>query len=150
MAWIFSMWIETESKEQGKAIKAHFNGHSIIANKKEYTISADISGMISVGGISQSGINSQADADEMSSIGFEFYKLLKDAPTFRYAVTGVEVDGWMEMEELQEYPEDILLIKGLVIRKDIFEKLGSPGEMVEFKPGYLWTPYEGEEWDGYC
>lgn len=73
----------------------------------------------------------------MTANGSEFYKLLKDPPPFRYALTGVEVDEWMEMEELEAHTEDILLIIGLVIENDFYEKLGNRGELPEFKPGYL-------------
>lgn len=147
MAWIYSMWIETETEELGKAIKDYFNNHVIKSNGKKYKISAYESGMVTVDGISRIGITSKADADEMTLIGFEFYKLLKKAPEYRYALTGVEVDGWREMSELEEDPNDILLISGFVIRKDIYEKLGSPGELSEFNSKYLWNPYEGEKWN---
>ena len=145
MAWIYSMWIETESEEQGIAIKDYFNKHTVIANGKEYTICAYEGGMVTVDGISRIGITSKSDAEEMTSIGFEFYNLLKQAPRYRYALTGVEVDGWRDIDELKEDPNDILLISGFVIRKDIYEKLGSPGEMSEFNNEYLWTQYEGEK-----
>ena len=78
----------------------------------------------------------------------QFYVLLKNAPEFRYALTGIEVDGWREMFELEQDPNDILLIKGFVIRKDVYELLGSPGKMPEFKTDYFWNPYEGEHWNG--
>lgn len=147
MAWIYSMWVETETKELGKAIKDYFNNRIVKSNGREYRISAYEGGMVTVDGISRIGITSKADADEMTLIGFEFYKLLKGAPEYRYALTGVEVDGWREMKELEEDPNDILLISGFVIRKDIYEKLGSPGELSEFNSRYLWTPYEGEKWN---
>ena len=51
------------------------------------------------------------------------------------------------MFELEEEPDDILEIKGFVIRKDIYERLGSPKGMIKFKTNYLWTPYEGEIWN---
>ncbi|MHA7060274.1 hypothetical protein ACWGOQ_0023860 [Aquimarina sp. M1] len=147
MAWIYSMWIETESEKQGIAVKDYFNKNTVKANGEEYTIRAYQVGMVTVNGISQIGITSKSDAEEMTSIGFEFYKLLKEAPKYRYALTGVEVDGWREMSELEEDPNDILLISGFVIRKDIYQKLGSPGELCEFNSKYLWTPYEGEKWN---
>ena len=146
MAWIYSMWVETETEELGKAIKDYFNNRIIKCNEKKYKISAYEGGMVTVDGISRIGITSKSDADEMTLIGFEFYKVLKEAPEYRYALTGVEVDGWREMSELEENPNDILLISGFVIRKDIYEKLGSPGELSEFNSRYLWAPYEGEKW----
>jgi hypothetical protein len=83
---------------------------------------------------------------EMTKIGFEFYNLLKSAPKFRYAMVGVEVDEFRNWYELVEEPNDIQLFKGLVIRKDVYRYLGSPGILVEFKDDYLWTLYEGESY----
>ena len=146
MAWIFGMWIETENSDQAVAIKAYFNHKVIDANGKTYKISADESGTVTVDGISRTGITAQSDAEEMTLIGFEFYQLLKAAPDFRYALTGVEVDEWRTMEELEEEPNDILLIPGFVIRSDVYKRLGSPGNLKAFSLTHLWTPYEGEHW----
>lgn len=147
MAWIFSMWIEAETQPQRAAIKAYFEGRVIEACGKQFPIVTFEGGMITVEGISQIGITSQADALEMTAIGHELYRLLQDAPQFRYALTGVEVDSWREMHELEEDPRD-MLISGCVIHKDIYEHLGSPGEMVKFHGDYVWQPYEGEKWSG--
>lgn len=146
MAWIFSMWVEAETEPENKAIREYFDGRKISANRKEYEISAYGSGMITVDGISMRGINSQSDADEMTSIGFEFYKLLKDAPTYRYALTGVEVDGFTYIEELTEDPEYYLAFKGFVIQKELYERVQGKKKMQPFSQEYLWTPYEGEIW----
>lgn len=155
MAWIFSMWIETgPDQSHTEAIRSYFKSKKeIVTDKKTYTLQLfptnNISTMVTVEGISKSGIATKQDADEMTSIGFEFYKLLKHAPEFRYAITGVEVDGLFELHELQEEPDDILEFKGFVVRKDIYELIGSPGELESFRENYLWIPYEGEVYDEY-
>lgn len=147
MAVIYSMWIETENKSKGKAIKDFFENKKISVNGKNYVILAYEGGMITVDGISRVGIRSKADAEEMTSIGFEFYNLLMDAPEYRYALAGLEVDGWRWMSDLEEEPNDLFIASGVVIRKDIYAKIGSPGEMFEFTSNYVWTPYTGEKWN---
>ena len=42
--------------------------------------------------LSKSGISSEEDAKQMSEIGEFLYKLLRTAPSFRYALVGVEVE----------------------------------------------------------
>jgi len=151
MAWIFSMWIEAKTEVDRNTICDFFNKiPALKTSEKSYNISAGEQAggiMVAVDGISQSGISSQADAKEMTEIGFEFYKLLKLSPKFRYAMVGIEVDEFRNWNELIAEPDDILLFKGLVIRKDIYQYLGSPGALVEFKENYLWIPYEGEIYD---
>ena len=150
MAWIYSMWIESgESEEQGNNIRDYFSSiKEIETTIGKYPIYAGKSGptgsMITVDGISRIGINSEKDSIEMSLIGNELYKNLRQAPDFRYALTGVEVDGWIFMDELIKDPNDIAEAKGFVIRKDIYNSVGSPGEFVEFSHNYMWLPYEGE------
>ncbi|MBI1223827.1 MAG: hypothetical protein GC192_01205 [Bacteroidetes bacterium] len=151
MALIFSMWIEAETKVDRNAILAFFNKTPVLkTSDKSYEIGAGKQGagiMVAVGGISRSGIQSEADAKEMTKIGFEFYKMLQSAPKFRYALVGVEVDEFRYWDELVNDPDGILLFKGLVIRKDLYEFLGSPGTFEAFKDNYLWTPYEGETYN---
>jgi hypothetical protein len=151
MAWIFSMWIETgEDESAGQAIRDYFDNLSILkTDEKQYKIYTHKQGqgnIITVDRISRSGVTSLNDAMEMTKIGFEFYNLLKSAPKFRYAMVGVEVDEFRNWYELVEEPNDIQLFKGLVIRKDVYRYLGSPGILVEFKDDYLWTLYEGESY----
>jgi hypothetical protein len=148
MAWIFSMWIEAKTEIDRNTIRDFFNKiPALKTSDKSYNISAGEQAggiMVTVDGIGRNGISSQADAEELTEIGFEFYKLLKLAPDFRYAMVGFEVDEFRNWNELIADPDDILLFKGLVIRKDIYQYLGSPGALIAFKEDYLWIPYEGE------
>lgn len=148
MGLLFSMWVDTENPNQAKAIKEFFDGRQITANGKDYQVGASAeTGKVSVGGISNSGVNSQSDEDELSALGFEFYKILKYAPPkYRYAMTGVEVDECVTMKELEEDPDNMSGDPGWVIRKDIYKKIGCTEELDEFNSEYLWNPYEGEEW----
>ena len=147
MAWIFQMWIETE--KNGDEIRDYFSSkEKLIINKKIFPIIASQSGntgsMITIDGISGCGIQSKEDALLMSKIGFAFYKLLKNAPDFRYALTGVEVDGWREFDELVEFPNDFDDLKGFVMNKAMYKQINSTVKMIDFKNKYLWIPYEGE------
>lgn len=148
MAWIFSLWVEAETKPERNAIKAYFDQQTIHYNAREYTVQADSEGMVTVDGISRIGINSQNDADEMTAIGFQFYELLRNAPKFRYAMVGVEVDGFAFIDELREDPELYMKFKGLVIHKDLLEKLNTAHQLNPFSKDYFWNPYEGEVWSG--
>lgn len=147
MAVIFQIWIESE--ENGLKIRDYFSAkNKIVVNQKHYKIKTWSSGktgsMITVDGISNIGIQSTSEAKEMTEIGFQFYALLKNAPDFRYALTGVEVDGWLEMEDLHKKPNSIETISGLVINKKIYEQIKCTSKMEAFKENYLWIPYTGE------
>ena len=148
MALIFEMWIE--SKENGEEIRNYFSSKiNVYANRKQYKIKAYKSGktgsMITVDNISQTGIHSKNDAEEMTEIGFQFYEYLKNAPNFRYALVGVEVDGWREIEELIDAPNDIKTMKGFVINEKIYSQIKCTVKMEEFRKDYLWLPYKGEK-----
>ena len=147
MAWIFSLWIEAEKSSEKKAIKEYFDERKIFVNDKEYTISAYESGMITVDGISRIGITSKSDVDEMTSIGNRLYELLRNAPKFRYAMTGTEVDGFADIDELTDDPEFYLKFKGIVIDENLYKAINGRRKMKTFSEGYLWTPYEGETWN---
>ncbi len=148
MAWIFQLWIESD--ENGEEIRNYFlSKNELITNRKKYKIEAYQSGetgsMVTVNGISLIGIQSKNDAEEMTEIGFKFYDFLKNAPNFRYALVGVEVDGWREVEELLENPNEIIM-KGFVISEKFYQQIKCTVKMKIFKNDYLWLPYEGEEY----
>lgn len=140
------MWIETVTKQNAMDIQAFFNHKQFTLNNKTYNIAASAGGVITVDGISKSGIMSQKDAEEMTRVGHEFYRLLKEAPTFSYALTGVEVEHWRTLDELKSDPSDLLGINGLVIQEDMYARLGAPENLPPFRPGYVWNPYLGEVW----
>ncbi len=145
MAWIYSLWVVAKNEEQVCSINEYFGSKKIIANDKEYSIKS-YDGMITVEGISRVGITSMSDANEMTNIGFEFYKLLKKVPSFQYALAGVEVDDCVSFEALREDPEYYSKVKGFVINKELYKLMGIENKMQTFSKGYVWTPYEGEHW----
>lgn len=141
------MCIETEKNEE--EIRNYFSSKKkLIINKKVFPIIIYPCGnnevMITVDGISRSGITSKEDASILTEIGFAFYKLLENAPDFRYALIGVEVDGWRSFDELVEFPNDFDGLKGFVINKAMYNQIHSTVKMKDFKNKYLWIPYEGE------
>lgn len=140
------MWVETESVDKENAVLDYFSSFKFLDKNQKYNILTHQGGMVTVGGISESGITSKADAIEMTLIGQKFYDLLKNAPEFRFALVGVEVDGVRSYTELMEDPEFVARQKGLVIRKDIYETFEKPDQYVVFSENHLWIPYEGEKW----
>ena len=75
------------------------------------------------------------------------YDHLKGVPSFRYALVGCEVDEFRTFTELvTEDSEMIKRLAGLVIQHDIWQRLSRPSWFEPFAPGYLWLPYEEENW----
>ena len=86
------------------------------------------------------------NSELLTELGYELYKHLYLAPDFRYALVGIEVDGFIDYDELiVDEPEEYNGFDGLVISEDIWQLPGRPDCFVKFKPGYLWIPYIGTE-----
>jgi hypothetical protein len=79
----------------------------------------------------------------MTELGILMYQSLKFAPTFRYALVGVEVDEFRTYSELIEDLPNIA-ISGLVLAKSITQELGILTSFRSFSPHYVWQPYAGE------
>lgn len=154
MAWIFSLAVECgPEKENAEAVKDHFEMMDMtLLDGKNYKLKCRVEKLgegnywawIIPGDVSQSGVCSIEDADIMTEMAIRLYHHLKDAPEFRYAIAGVEVDDFRTyselIEDLKEFKDD--LISGMVINEDILKEFGIKGE--DFCPGYQWAPYEGE------
>jgi len=149
MAIVFELWVDTgDSKEDAINIRNYFNEISIIKTKfgehPIWTSQCGLTGsMITVDGITRIGEYTEEEGLELSLIGHEYYRLLKNAPEFRFALVGFDVDGYYEFEDFVEDPTNLTIMSGIVIRKDLYEKVGSPGNFYEFRPNYVWTPYHG-------
>ncbi|MBC6480149.1 MAG: hypothetical protein GDA56_22555 [Hormoscilla sp. GM7CHS1pb] len=87
-------------------------------------------------GVSQQGLTTPEDADRMTEIGIILYKQLQSAPTYRYALVGVEVDEFRTYSELTAMPPDISF-SGLVLTSSLWQMMGSPVDFRIFAPGYL-------------
>lgn len=96
--------------------------------------------MICPEGVSRSGIVSDDDALQMNAIARDLYASLRSAPSFRYALVGVEVDSFRTESELDD---DLVSrgIDGLVISDAIWDRLGRPERFVRFRPGYYWREF---------
>ena len=81
-------------------------------------------------------------------MGLLLYEHLRLAPSFRYAIVGVEVDEFRTYSELLE-PEERpdLLWSGLVLERSLWQLMDSPVGFRSFASSYLWKPYEGEAYN---
>ena len=92
------------------------------------------------------------DTADMTECGLALYRKLLDAPPFRYALAGLEVDDFRFWKELQEdidvLPDGkrkfLYVFNGLVLRKDCWRELGEPIDFLPFGANCVWRPYEGE------
>ncbi|MBP0452566.1 hypothetical protein J5Y04_23915 [Kitasatospora sp. RG8] len=96
------------------------------------------------GGLSRTGIGSDADARAMTEAGHHLYACLRSAPArYRYALAGVEADMFRFFDELTA-DEDLGAFPGLVLADGVWELAGRPPGFTTFSPGYRWLPYPGE------
>ena len=65
------------------------------------------------------------------------------APSFRYALVGVEVDKFRTYSELIEDLSNLSL-PGLVLAKELNQGRETLPVFRPFSPSYVWQPYEGE------
>ena len=74
------------------------------------------------------------------SASLALYERLRTAPRYRYALVGVEVDGFRYFDELDD---DVVNhdYNGLVLAEEVWKHLGSPDVFVPFEPGYRWRPF---------
>jgi hypothetical protein len=151
MAWIFSLSAECGPEQRVAAQFArHFDDASwILSNDSQCRteIFQDIEENwwcrvcpINMGGI---GTDTPETAYRMTELGLSFYQRLRTAPSFRYALVGVEVDEFRTYRELIE-KSPVIAFPGLVLAEAVWQTLGSPSAFRPFSPGYVWKPYEGE------
>jgi len=98
---------------------------------------------VSPSSISEVGINTPETAYQMTELGILLYQFLRSAPTFRYALVGLEVDEFRTYSELIE-ESSTLSFPGLVLADSIWQAVGSPPAFRSFSSGYVWKLYEGE------
>lgn len=93
--------------------------------------------------VSEIGIEAPDAAYLMTEIGIALYQQLRMAPSFRYALVGVEVDEFRTYRELLNEPST-LSFPGLVLSEETWKAMASPSTFHAFTQGYVWQPYEGE------
>lgn len=152
MGWIHSIWVNTSNEEEEHAILEHFKKTpNMVIDNHVYELRTSKGGMIAAHGIgiNDRGIDDAKEALLLSKIGFKYYEILKTAPSFLYALVGVEVDGVLRLSELIEDPNWIIDLHGFVIKTSLYEQILTEElrqyKGVEvFREGYLWIPYQGE------
>jgi hypothetical protein len=122
MAWIFGLSAECGADERD----AHkFTGVSwVLSNGRDCLCRADTFQdleenwwcRVAPSNLSEVGIDSAESAYFMTELGILLYQALRFAPTFRYALVGVEVDEFRTYRELIEESVS-LLIPGLVLSR---------------------------------
>lgn len=153
MAWIFSLSAECGPDQQAaEKFSKHFEGvtwllSSNVRSQCFTTLFQDFDQnwwcRVCPNTLSEFGITTADAAYLMTEIGILFYELLQSAPTFRYALVGVEVDEFRTYSELLDESPD-LNFPGLVISALMWKTLGDPSSFRPFGSGYFWQPYEGE------
>jgi hypothetical protein len=155
MAWAFSLSAECgESQVEAERFCQHFNDRSEQLSDRSLCqyhgdIFQDLEDnwwcRVCPQGISLTGINTPETAYLMTELGILLYQQLQSAPSFRYALVGVEVDEFRTHSELK-LDASILaaLFPGLVLAKSVWQSLGSPLGFRHFTGGYVWQPYAGE------
>lgn len=152
MAWAFQLSVECGEREKAEQVASHFD--SAILELRDGTTSVcgagihqDIEGgwwaIVCPSGVSRSGVSDSNAARQLSEVGSLLYEKLRTAPPFRYAIAGVESEDFRLFSELDS---DLIRLSfdGLVIAREIWEKLGCPSIYVPFGTQYFWRPYKGE------
>jgi len=153
MSWIFSLSAECGSdKSNAHKFAEHFEGISwFLSNGRHCQCRTDIFQdieenwwcRVSPSNLSEVGIDSSESVYLMTELGILLYQSLKFAPSFRYALVGVEVDEFRTYSELIEESSN-LSIPGLVLAKPLERELGILQGFRSFSPSYVWQPYAGE------
>lgn len=148
MAWTFSLSAECGTHKESAALLArHFDAFTVqLANGSRHQCRTGIGeeagawwASVCPERVSRSGIRDENDATQMTEIGLALYEHLRSAPqVYRYAVVGVEADGFCSIEDLGD---QILGVDGLVVTDTIWQRLGSPATFLPFSAGYCWRPF---------
>jgi hypothetical protein len=152
MAWDFTLSAECGQAEAAENFVRHFMGEVWVLTdglRSEALIRTFRDseqhwwGVVRPSEISRSGVTNETNARQMTELGFLLYERLRTAPSYRYALVGVEVDEFRCFSELDE---DVatLAFDGLVLHDDVWKKLGSAEVFVPFTFGNRWRPYRGE------
>jgi hypothetical protein len=95
-------------------------------------------------GMDENLVKGDENTRQIREIGKLIYGSLQNAPDFRYALLGVEVDVFRTFNELLEdtiITDQPSSFEGLVLAESIWEMINRPAGFQIFKPGYVWIPY---------
>jgi hypothetical protein len=144
MAWIFSLSAECGS-EQAAAEKFanHFNGVSWILSCST-DIFQDLEENWWCRVCSEIGIELENIDMRIPKLARQLYKHLQTAPSFRYALVGIEVDEFRTYRELLDEAPYLMKFPGLVLSEEVWEITGSSPAFQPFSSGYVWYTELGE------
>lgn len=149
MALLFSLSAECgHDRHEAEAVARHFDEFApIIDDGSRYQCSTGVPelgrawwAICCPEGVSRTGIQSDDDQRVMDAIAIALYERLKTAPPFRYALVGIEIDGFRDYEELNDDVTE-LDFSGLVLSDAVWRHLGAARMFVPFAPGYRWRPF---------
>ena len=149
MAWLFSLSAECgPNKHDAESVAAHFNDYnSALDDGSRYPCTSDVSEIDGTWwancypeGVSIAGVGNKKDERVMTAVGFSLYEWLMTAPPYRFAIVGVEVEGFREYDEIDSDVTE-LDFSGLVLSDAIWRRLGAPAMFVPFASGYHWRPF---------
>lgn len=153
MAWIFSLSAECGYDQSNvNKFAQHFEGIEwILSNGRQCQCRTDTFQdslqnwwcRVYPNNISEVGIDSPESAYIMTELGILLYQTLRFAPSFRYALVGVEVDEFRTYNELMEDLSNLYL-PGLVLAKELTLMLEILPGFRPFSSNYIWQPYAGE------
>jgi hypothetical protein len=154
MAWIFSLSAECGAEQAIAQQFTHYfdNLSWMLSNGSQIQCRAalfqDIEEnwwcRVCPSGVSEVGIDTPETVYLMTELGILLYQRLRSAPTFRYALVGVEVDEFRTYSELLEESLGGPAFPGLVLAKTVWQAIGASSTFRPFSSGYVWKPYEGE------
>lgn len=84
-------------------------------------------------------------SEQMNAMTVALYDRLREAPPYRFADAGYETEHFWEIDQLLATDMNITC-PGLILNREIWQKVGAPAQFVPFSPGYVWQPYEQIEW----
>jgi len=154
MAWVFQLAAECGPNKGGaEVISDHFKTFRLVlSDGLESSCSVSLIPdnesnwwcLVTPNNVSKSGVKDEHDAEQLTELGYVLYQQLRACSTFRYALVGIEVELFRLYSELVN-EESYMKFSGLVLSQDLWEVIGRPSEVEEFKPGYFWFPYQGEK-----
>jgi len=161
MAIVFELYVECLEKSDADNIASHFsnfkfellNGTAVSVHVTQQFGSNGAFGVAVFPKLGLSlGIRSLQNALDCTEAGLRLYKYLQEAPKFDFAHVGIEAEQ-TSMADLSNFIHPIGTLGSetwmnlqCVVSDNLYEKLGRPKYFREFRPGYMWNRYCGENY----
>ena len=151
MAIIFELFIETRDESETQGMLDFWSGFSTTTSDGAQfdwtgTTHSPKHVVLWSESLGTSGIESFEHAKQMTECGISLAKRLVAAPDFEFARIGIEVDGYSRADFIQEYENDgePWVPEGTVVSESLWNDIGKPSELANFRDGYRWCIYRGE------